>query len=410
MANKTIYPYGVGGETPSGIDIVDDLTTGGSDKALSAEQGKNLAEYVFMGSGSFGDAYDKSRGSTINFPWLLVDTDEEGNTVKKMIWHAGNGKFIDALGAEISGQRNGLTVTVTKACDMVVNGTTYALSEGDNNFSREDLSISSTGSIVDEILFYNTGTSTSTKSSVTAIDFGNIPLRITTTGKISMNDFTNLTKIDRLTLSRWNWFYSVFNNCKVSEIKVSGSITGGDIYGAFNTCTLLEKADFSELTLQQANGSNQQASLLYNCPLLREVDVRLLDLSKTKTPYRILSTLPSLKKLTIGENFTNTGFTGKGELLYGVTGATLIIVSSTPPKLKNCSFTDSVANDEHATTYDWLSYTSNGNAISRFDAIYVPDDAVDTYKTDVYVENGTVGNTGWSYYADIIKPMSEYVE
>lgn len=179
---------------------------------------------------------------------------------------------------------------------------------------------------------------------------------------------------------------------------------------SLNHCTLLEKADFSELILRQANGSNQLATLLYNCPLLREVDVRLLDLSKTKAPNRILSTLPSLKKLTIGENFTNTGFTGKGELLYEVTGATLIIVSSTPPKLKNCSFTDSVANDEHATTYDWLSYTSNGEVIRRFDAIYVPDDAVDTYKTNVYVENGTVGNTGWSYYADIIKPMSEYVE
>lgn len=382
MANTTIYPYGQGGQTPSGIGL---------------------------NAGTFADAYDLAKANNYIFPWMLIDEDEEGNPIKKMIWHTGNGEFIDALGAEISGQRNGLTVTVTKACDMVVNGTTYALSEGDNNFSRGDLSISPTGSIVDEILFYNTGTSTSTKSSVTAIDFGNIPLRITTTGKNSMKDFTNLTKIDRLMLSSSNWFYSVFTNCKVSEVKVSGTITSQDILGIFDGCTLLEKADFSELTLRQNNGSNQQATLLYNCPLLKEVDVRLLDLSKTKTPNRILASA-SIKKLTIGENFTNTGFTGKGELLSGVTGATLIIVSSTPPKLKNCSFTNSVANDEHATTYDWLSYTSNGNVIRRFDAIYVPDDAVDTYKTDVYVENGTVGNTGWSYYADIIKPMSEYVE
>jgi len=46
MANKTIYPYGVGGQTPSGISIVNDLVTGGADKALSAEQGKTLAGLI----------------------------------------------------------------------------------------------------------------------------------------------------------------------------------------------------------------------------------------------------------------------------------------------------------------------------------------------------------------------------
>lgn len=40
MANKTVYPFGTGGRLPSGVGIIDDLTTGGADKALSAEQGK----------------------------------------------------------------------------------------------------------------------------------------------------------------------------------------------------------------------------------------------------------------------------------------------------------------------------------------------------------------------------------
>lgn len=44
MANKTVYPFGIGGQMPSGIPIVDDLVTGGADKALSAEQGKVLNE------------------------------------------------------------------------------------------------------------------------------------------------------------------------------------------------------------------------------------------------------------------------------------------------------------------------------------------------------------------------------
>ena len=40
MANKTVYPYGTGGSLPSSIGIIDDLKTGGADKALSADQGK----------------------------------------------------------------------------------------------------------------------------------------------------------------------------------------------------------------------------------------------------------------------------------------------------------------------------------------------------------------------------------
>ena len=47
MANQTVYPYGTGGQLPSGIAIVNDLTTGGADKALSAEQGKVLNEIIF---------------------------------------------------------------------------------------------------------------------------------------------------------------------------------------------------------------------------------------------------------------------------------------------------------------------------------------------------------------------------
>ena len=42
MANKTVYPYGTDGQLPSSIGIVNDLDTGGVDKALAAEQGKQI--------------------------------------------------------------------------------------------------------------------------------------------------------------------------------------------------------------------------------------------------------------------------------------------------------------------------------------------------------------------------------
>ena len=42
MANKTIYPYGTNGQLPSSIGVINDLITGGADKALSAEMGAQL--------------------------------------------------------------------------------------------------------------------------------------------------------------------------------------------------------------------------------------------------------------------------------------------------------------------------------------------------------------------------------
>lgn len=51
MANTTVYPFGTGGQLPSSIGIVNDLTTGGANQALSAEQGKVLNErFVITGN------------------------------------------------------------------------------------------------------------------------------------------------------------------------------------------------------------------------------------------------------------------------------------------------------------------------------------------------------------------------
>lgn len=44
MANKTVYPYGTGGQLPDSIGLINDLVTGGVDKALTAEQGKIIGQ------------------------------------------------------------------------------------------------------------------------------------------------------------------------------------------------------------------------------------------------------------------------------------------------------------------------------------------------------------------------------
>lgn len=47
MENQTVYPYGTGGSLPSSIGIVNDLKTGGANKALSAEMGKVIGEDLY---------------------------------------------------------------------------------------------------------------------------------------------------------------------------------------------------------------------------------------------------------------------------------------------------------------------------------------------------------------------------
>ena len=90
--------------------IVNNLTTGGAGNILSAEMGKQLGEQILAGSGTFAQAYAKSKGVSYSFPWMLVDEDENGNEVSKMIWHVGNRKFVDAVGSSISGKREGITI------------------------------------------------------------------------------------------------------------------------------------------------------------------------------------------------------------------------------------------------------------------------------------------------------------
>ena len=46
MANTTVYPFGTEGKLPASVGIVNDFTTGGADKALSAAAGKTLRQTI----------------------------------------------------------------------------------------------------------------------------------------------------------------------------------------------------------------------------------------------------------------------------------------------------------------------------------------------------------------------------
>ena len=74
MSNQTVYPYGTGGSLPSSIGIINDFTTGGSDKALSAEKGKELGQAVFDINGTVNlsslTVHNYSLGSNNNWASL----------------------------------------------------------------------------------------------------------------------------------------------------------------------------------------------------------------------------------------------------------------------------------------------------------------------------------------------------
>lgn len=46
MANITVYPFGTGGRLPGSVGVINDMVTGGADKALSAEVGKHIGDII----------------------------------------------------------------------------------------------------------------------------------------------------------------------------------------------------------------------------------------------------------------------------------------------------------------------------------------------------------------------------
>lgn len=72
MANITIYPFGLEGELPASVGVVDDLFTGGADKALSAEMGKLIGNELYR-DGNVVQVLNMSQGTMLPV-WFSADT------------------------------------------------------------------------------------------------------------------------------------------------------------------------------------------------------------------------------------------------------------------------------------------------------------------------------------------------
>lgn len=404
MANKTIYPYGVGGETPSGIDIVDDLTTGGRDKALSAEQGKELAQYVFMGSGTFAEAYDAAKTTLAYFPWLLEDTDKDGNAVKKMMWHVGNREFIDAIGAKIDGVKNGVTVVSTEAGYMRLwksqrfwdasDCVDFPIVEGETNYSFEDLGMSSCCLIE----FTNVEKTAFLYTKIKSIDFGGLVLKNST--------YSDGDSVHAGISGRYTPFTNYSGLVSVKRLVVDSTIANPQTIGWFSGCSNLENIQMSGEFKLNSGGGNTISTILQGTYKLREVDfsgltlaakgysdwfagsskleyldIRGFDFSNATSIARFVRGA-ALKTIIVG-NIDTTKVTNSSEFMSNVTGATLVCTQDTPP----------------AWNIDFV----NGHISS----IKVPNKTVDVDGTETAVIDLYKAANGWSTYADI---MSTYEE
>lgn len=61
MANTTVYPFGTDGTLPASVGIINDLVTGGADKALSAEMGKKIGMFSDDAASDFAIADENGR-------------------------------------------------------------------------------------------------------------------------------------------------------------------------------------------------------------------------------------------------------------------------------------------------------------------------------------------------------------
>lgn len=366
MANETIYPYGQGGQVPSSVGL---------------------------GHGTFADAYDLARTHNQVFEWLLTGEDYDGYSINKPIWHIGNRKFVDAIGVEINGVKNGVTINCNAACDVKIGTTTFQLTEGENNISFSEIGSDTT----DVFNIYESGTTTTCYDKITGIDFGWLKFQLKDANASPfLRTQSEIKFIKRLYLDVAVSYYQIMlglGKCKYLQIAGSSrrlyeNFIGLNIYG--NNGMPVEEFDFRGFNIRAKNiriGEDTMSA--------KVIDIRDLDTKDTTTLKLPKSSV--LEKLVIG-NLTNENMSENFGLAS--TDAVLICTAATPPKLKNCTFADDVAQDEHSSTTDWVE--------GHFSAIYVPSESVELYKTDTYVENGTIGNTGWSKYASIIHDISEY--
>ena len=277
---------------------------------------------VAVGRGTFQQAYDHSLvASSDLFMWLLEDTDDDGRDVKKIVWHVGNGEFIDALGARVLGELEGLTIITSASTTVTINGTSIELSKGTNNFAASALPLSS-GKI--------TSMSFGNKGSILDVDFGGIKVQGTllfgNDGDNPVNQFSSLRSVRRMNVCggigkcfRYN--RSVQYIHMYSESKISFNLQD-----LFRGTTNLRYLDIKDLKLELT-----RADFYFSGCGASVYDIRNFDIHGASTIDYMFSG-SAVKTIIIGSDFKVSSSCG----ITGVTNSTpgnlvIVCVSTVPP-------------------------------------------------------------------------------
>lgn len=195
-----------------------------------------------------------------------------------------------------------------------------------------------------------------------------------------------LTTIPRLNTSNVTSMNSMFYNChNLATIPQLNTSNVTDMKSMFYQCKSL-----STVPLLDTSKVIYMNDMFTNCPKLTTIP--FLDTSNATYMYNMFRLCYKLTKIDITKLATSNGNSSFAEDCYSL--KTLIIrTMDTIPSL----YSDSFTNCYHF--YGTVNATYNPNGL-KDGRIYVPDDKVESLKTA----------TNWSVFADIIVPLSTYVE
>jgi len=395
------------------LEVVNNLEDGGEEKALSAEMGKDLATKAIPIKGTFAEAYSKARVTNVTFPWFLSDIDTNGNNINKIIWHIGSKRFVDGIGAEIDGVRDGVTIRATGSGKIKYRGRTKPSSgdavwcelpftKGINNYSFAEIAEavktadSAVSDAYDGSTFNAIDFEFDSQNTTIDIDFGNQKFIGYGNGLQIIFNLTNrITSIKRLITNNVYLHRIIGSNNSTPEttlkyIQLSGNTTNTTFspFTAFRTSGYFDFSGF-DITGVTDLSSFLSTEDINNGPIT--VDIRTWDTSDITNISFFLSRRKDVT-LIIGD-FSMESVATTTNIFFAVTGATVVCTSNTPPDL----------------SFDWITtYVSSIKIPNKTVTVDGNDVTVlSLYQNHVQNDGDEVGESGWSKYASIMTTYEE---
>lgn len=362
-----------------------------------------------LGIGTYSEAVAYAKKHNHRFQWVLTMDGDDDNTLHKTIWHVGDYKFIDCVGAPIEGAITGITVDTNgtgvlylyppdfddttsiaapKTIDLVSGRTVLTTQDLIDLFGLQDYDGTSVGKVVSK----GVGTAKYTEIS---IDMTGITTKAKSFSNVSYTDGvpaytlcdTKLVSATNITLdvdyigpryskstNNISTSYTAFGNyANLKTLQLSGvcrkMFSHFMWYAGANSNYVIETLDLSGLFYGDTNNTctiDLDCFCRLGTGTLSKVDLSNMDTSTNQSLNSFLwNTLSTGAEVIIG-NFNTSNVTNFSSFMNGVYNCVLICTTNTPPTISSSLFFK-------VNTYHGIQY--------HFNEIVVPDGYVDAYKT-----------------------------